>query len=116
MERSKIKLKKHRVQHEIDMFDGNFSMGSANPKCSLGPPIDWTSHNKVILPPGWLTRGYEQRNRIGGDPTPAKHVGHWGHRKPLQKWCQETHIEKNLARRSLNSPHLQGAAPESGRI
>ena len=92
----KIKLKKHGVQHEIDMFDGNFSvasgtspiffenctilMGSANPKCSLGPPIDWTSHNKVILPPGWISRLYENS---ATDPKPGKHVGHWGKREPL---------------------------------
>ena len=69
------------VGHPQSFFENcTILMGSANPKCSLGPPIDWTSHNKVILPPGWISRLYENS---ATDPKPGKHVGHWGKREPL---------------------------------
>ena len=84
----------------------------------LGPPIDWTSHNKVIYRRVGFPGCMKIRLRIpslenmlvtGVIVSPWTEATCW-------MVSQETHIEKNLARRSLNSPHLQGAAPESGRI
>ena len=84
----------------------------------LGPPIDWTSHNKVIYRRVGFPGCMKIRLRIpslenmlvtGVIVSPWTEATCW-------MVSQETHIEKNLARRSLNSPHLQGASPESCHI